>query len=71
MCNISAAALSSRKDDYRRIKKLVKKELNGHLKENLIAGSIEAFKDSVLKAQCKCISSTKKRSGRANESQHC
>lgn len=37
--------LASEKDNYVRIKKLVK-ELNGHLKENLIAGSTELFKDS-------------------------
>ena len=39
--------------------KLVKEELDRHLKQNLIAGSTELVKDSVLKAQSKCIPSTK------------
>lgn len=50
---------TSRKEDYVRIKKLVKEELNGHLKENLIAGSIELFKASALKAQSNHIPPTK------------
>lgn len=38
-CHISAAVFTSRNDGYIRIKKLVKEELKGYLKENLIAGS--------------------------------
>lgn len=60
--------LAFEKDNYGRIKKLVK-ELNGHLKENLVAGSTELFKDSEGPEQM--YTSHQKSSERANESQHC
>lgn len=46
-CNISTAVLTSSKDNYVRVKKLVKEELNGHLKEKLIVGITELFKESL------------------------
>lgn len=65
-CNISTALLTSRTDNYVRVKKLVKEELNG-----LIVGTMNYLK-RVLKAQSKYIPSIHQMSSeRANECQLC
>lgn len=67
-CNISTAVLTSSKDNYVRVKKLVKEELNGHLKEKLIVGITELFKERVLTTQSNYIPSVHQMSSeRANE----
>lgn len=66
-CNISTAVLTYRKDNYVRVKKLVREELNG-----LIIGTTELSKERVLKAHSKYIPSIHPRSSeRANECRLC